>query len=316
MKDMTKSISTQIVEIAARRRGWQMEPIELEKAVYRITTDLGETYYLRGLKSHKTGIVGGYLANRKDLIQGIIEKYQLAHQPATFVTKDMSEAQEFLNRHKQIVVKPLDQAHGDGITVNVTDDQELMAAVKIAQSFGNEPVLIQQQVVGEDCRLLLIDGELAAAAVRKPAYVVGDGVQTIRQLVASENEDPRRGEGYEKGLTKIDIVSAENYLKEGMDSVPLKGQEVQVVGTANIGKGGESIDITDTVAPELVAEAQKIAQHFRLGLCGIDYIVQPNGKAYFIEINTAPSLGLHEFPAQGEPRGTGEIFLDWLTKKG
>jgi len=95
--------------------------------------------------------------------------------------------------------------------------------------------------------------------------------------------------------------------------VPADGQRTQVVGVANIGKGGASVDVTDNLSPELLGEAQRVVDHFRLGICGVDYIVDAHGRHYLIEINTMPSLGLHEYPVRGEARRTPDIFLDWLT---
>ena len=51
----------------------------------------------------------------------------------------------------------------------------------------------------------MIGGKVAAIAERVPASVVGDGKQTVRQLVDETNADPRRGIGHEKVLTRIAV---------------------------------------------------------------------------------------------------------------
>jgi cyanophycin synthetase len=54
----------------------------------------------------------------------------------------------------------------------------------------------------------VVGGKLVAAAKRVPAHVVGDGSSTIEELVESVNEDPRRGVGHEKVLTRITLDAA------------------------------------------------------------------------------------------------------------
>jgi cyanophycin synthetase len=308
---MALSISTQLILEAAKRRGWQSELLKEAHNFYRLTDLQGHKYYVRNVTSHKTSGVGVYIAQHKDTQYMVIEANQLARLVPTEKVVDVASAQQFMQQHGQVVIKPTDQSHGDGVTVNITTSEQLQAAIALASSLSSS-VIIQKQIIGDDYRLLFIGGKLAAAAIREPASVIGDGEHTIRELVELENQNPDRGPGYQKRKTFIDIKSAEIFLQADMNRVPTAGEKTQVVGTANIGKGGVSIDVTDTIDPELVAEAERLVSHLAIGMAGVDYIVTPEGEAYFIEINTAPSLGLHEYPSVGRARQTAEAFLDWL----
>ena len=64
-------------------------------------------------------------------------------------------------------------------------------------------VIVESFITGEDHRMLVINGELVAVAKRVPGHVVGDGAHTIEQLVDEVNQDPRRGVGHEKVLTRL-----------------------------------------------------------------------------------------------------------------
>ena len=308
---MALSITPRLILAAAQRRGWQTTVLDEATALFQITLPDGRTYYIRNIMSHYGPGVNNLITQRKDIFYKLADKLG-AQMPQTEVVTSLAQAEAFLDRYKKIVVKPADQSHGDGITVNITAKPQLKTALAHATKLS-AVVLVQEQITGDDYRLLFIGGKLAAAAIREPASIIGDGQHTLAELMTTENYNTLRGEGYDKTMTNIDVEAANTYLGDDLHTVPAAGQRIQVVGTANIGKGGVAIDVTDAVDPKLAAAAQKIVDHFRLGLAGVDYLVTPEGQAYLIEVNTVPSLGLHEYPALGQARHTPDIFLDWLT---
>jgi len=90
---------------------------------------------------------------------------------------------------------------------------------------------------GDDHRLLVVNGELVAATRRTPGHVVGDGRRKVVELVELVNQDPRRGVGHEKVLTRLEIdAQALKMLgRAGLtpESVPEAGQVVYLRSTAN-----------------------------------------------------------------------------------
>ena len=92
-------------------------------------------------------------------------------------------------------------------------------------------VVVETYVHGNDYRVLVIGGRLAAVAERVPASVVGDGEHTVRELVDIANADPRRGIGHEKVLTRIAIDDAAEALVRAqgleLDAVPERGRPGQ-----------------------------------------------------------------------------------------
>ena len=95
---------------------------------------------------------------------------------------------------------------------------------------------------------------MIAATRRTPGRVIGDGVHTVRQLVERVNQDPRRGIGHEKVMTRIHLdAEADTVLaKQGLslDTVPAAGQAVPLRGTANLSTGGTATDVTDVIHPD------------------------------------------------------------------
>jgi cyanophycin synthetase len=310
---MSLSITPKLIIAAAEKRGWKVTILAEKSTFYRIDLPSGAYYYLKNISSVESSVVNDFIAKKKDVFYSLLQTLGLPTPDTMLYTGDTQAAHQFLAKHPGgVVVKPTDQAHGKGITTSITTPQALEEALQYAAGFGKK-ALIQQQIEGDDYRLLMIGGKLAAAAIRKPAYVVGDGTHTVEALIDAENASARRGDGYQELLTTIDTTSAERYMGRKLQDIPAAGQEVRVIDMANIGRGGVSIDVTDTVSPELVQLAEKVVNHFQLGVCGVDFLVTSSGEPYLIEINTRPSLGLHEFPFAGTARHTPEKFLDWLT---
>ncbi len=118
-------------------------------------------------------------------------------------------------------------------------------------------MIVERFVAGHDYRVLVIDGQVAAAAQLRPACVTGDGTHTISQLVARVNADPRRGDGHARELTRItlDDEVMRHLDAAGLDggSVPAAGQLVALRQNANLSTGGTSRDVTDLVHDDVAA---------------------------------------------------------------
>ena len=99
-------------------------------------------------------------------------------------------------------MKPFNANHGRGITIHLTTADEVRPAFEVAREHSRS-VIVESFITGDDHRMLVIDGQLVAVSKRVPGHVVGDGTRTIEQLVEEVNQDPRRGIGHEKVLTRL-----------------------------------------------------------------------------------------------------------------
>lgn len=224
-----------------------------------------------------------------------------------------------------VVIKPIDGNHGRGITTNIRTDEQLLSAFHIAQQVSRD-VIIERFLEGDDYRFLVINYKLVAVARRTPAFVMGDGRSTIAKLIDATNSDPLRGDGHEKVLTsiKVDAVT-ENILKNkqlDLSSVLPIGQILYLKDTANLSTGGTSTDVTDTVHPDNVFMAERIARLMNLDICGIDVVAgdvsQPIGAANggVVEVNACPGFRMHLSPSKGLPRNVAEPVMDMLYPAG
>jgi cyanophycin synthetase len=225
------------------------------------------------------------------------------------------------------VVKPLDGNHGRGVHLNLRTDEEIRAAFDGARRESRSgDLVVETFVTGNDYRCLVIGGKVAAIAERVPASVVGDGKQTVRQLVDQTNADPRRGIGHEKVLTRIKVDDAADALVRAqgyeLDGVPPKGQRVKLALTGNMSTGGTSIDRTIEAHPDNVEIAEMAARVVGLDVAGIDFIcpditvpVRETGGA-IVEVNAAPGFRMHTHPTEGEPQYVAKPVIDLLFPAG
>ncbi len=224
-----------------------------------------------------------------------------------------------------VVIKPLDGNHGRGVVVNVQTEQEAEEAYAIAEAEGSA-VVVESMIMGDDHRLLVIDGKLVAAAKRMPGHVVGDGTRSVAELVAIVNQDPRRGKGHENMLTRLELDAAADRMlaQKGYDhtTVPAAGEVVYLRKTANLSTGGTAIDVTDVIHPDNRLMAERAIRAVGLDIGGVDFLTTDITKSYrdtggaICEINAGPGMRMHIAPSEGKGRDVGGAVMDMLFPKG
>lgn len=215
---------------------------------------------------------------------------------------------EFLNEVGPVVVKPARGEQGKGITVGVSNPESLRRAIKEARAHCPD-VLIEEMVNGQDLRVLVIDHKVVAAAVRRPASVLGDGTHTIEQLIERQSRRRAAATGGESRIP-IDGGTADTVAEAGwsMDDVLPEGQELTVRRTANLHTGGTIHDVTSELHPALAEACVAASRALAIPVTGIDLLVTaPDQPEYvIIEANERPGLANHE------PQPTVERFMDLL----
>lgn len=218
-----------------------------------------------------------------------------------------------------VVVKPSDGNHGRGVSTNLTTREDIEAAHKLAVEEGSE-VLVERFIPGDEHRVLVIGGKVVAAAKGETAWVTGDGVSTVTQLIDSQiNTDPRRGttEDFPLNVVLIDEDPAVRLelARQGFapDLVPPKGKQVLIQRNGNV-----AFDVTDRVHPSVAATVSLAARVVGLDIAGVDLVAEDIGRPLeeqrgaIVEINAGPGLLMHLKPATGEPRPVGRAIVDHL----
>ncbi|MFM8251780.1 MAG: cyanophycin synthetase [Planctomycetota bacterium] len=220
-----------------------------------------------------------------------------------------------------VVVKPRYGNHGRGVATNLSTRQQVEKAYAAAREESRN-IMVEQFIEGLDHRLLVINGQLIAAAIRDPAHVIGDGEHTVAELVALVNQDPRRSDGHSTSLSyiKLDTIGLEVLAEEGFtpDSVPPKGHKVLIRRNGNLSTGGTATDVTDRVHPEVARRAIEAARVIGLDIAGVDVVAVDisrsleEQRAGVVEVNAGPGLRMHIEPTAGSSRPVGEAIVQML----
>ena len=232
-----------------------------------------------------------------------------------FAVTDMGKALSFLaEAGRPLVVKPNSGTGGGrGVTTGITDRSSLRKAAFWAARF--DPQLIaEEQIEGESWRLLFLDGVFIDAVRRDPPRIAGDGLRTIKALVAAENAGRLAGHPF-TALSPIRLDrECLHYLgTQGLSlrSVPQAGETVIVKRAVNENSAAENHSLPGTVHPSTTAACAKLAQNLGVRLAGIDILArdisQPLTPATGIigEINTTPGLHHHDLiAAKGDGMST------------
>ena len=280
---------------------------------------------IRATIASTTGSIAVDIASNKEETKNLLEAAQIPVPGGRIVYSEdgLKEAIERINY--PIVTKPVNGNHGKGATTNITNWEDAVRGFEAARKFARN-IIVEKFITGQDHRILVINYKFVAAAIRKPAAVMGDGKLTIQELIDAVNQDPRRGYGHEKTLTqiKVDDFTLDMLKKVGLtlDSILPSGHEQWLKPTANLSTGGTATDVTDMVHPDNIFMCERIARIIGLDICGIDIMaenltepVSENGGA-ILEVNAAPGFRMHIDPAVGLPRNIAEPVIDMLYPPG
>ena len=224
-----------------------------------------------------------------------------------------------------VVTKPYNGNHGRGISVRLSSDKEILAGFHMASEHSRS-VIVENFLEGDDHRLLVINGELIAATRRTPGRVVGDGVHSIAELVGLVNQDPRRGIGHEKVLTRLELDAQAVMMMErlGYDgtSIPALDEVVYLRSTANLSTGGTATDVTDIIHPDNRDMATRAVRAIGLDVAGVDFLTTDIAESYknigggICEINAAPGFRMHVSPSEGTSRDAAGPVIEMLFPPG
>lgn len=304
--------TVRLIKQALDEQGVPNEIIDEQGSLLRYQSKDGVWHITRSSLSDKIPATALSVAQHKVLAAEVAKHIGLPTLPQYFGS-DQTTQESFLKNHAPVVVKPLDSSHGRGVTIGISSVEQLRAAYERAQKYSRQCVL-QQQAVGDDYRVLIVDYAVVAITLREHASVVGDGVSTLRELIEAENSTRQNDDN--NGPGQIDYQAAQIYLGDRLDSeVPDTAAKVQVVGVANISAGGRAIDKTDDAPAHIAEDAIRLARYLNMPVCGLDCMVNPQtGEYRFIELNAMPNLGMHIFPHIGKSRPVLDIFVEWLLR--
>jgi cyanophycin synthetase len=322
-QDLRLGPSTRAIVEAAKRRNIPVRRLNRDSLV-----QLGygtRQCRICAAETDRTGAIAEAIAQDKELTRSLLQTVGVPVPEGRPVSdpEDAWCAAEELGL--PVVVKPQDGNHGRGVATNLSTREQVVRAFAAARDEGSR-VIVERFIPGVDYRLLVVGDRLAAAALRAPAQVVGDGRSTIAQLIEEVNRDPRRSDGHATVLSriKLDAVALGVLADQGYapDSIPPSGAHVLIRRNANLSTGGTAMDVTDVVHPDVAARAIEAARVVGLDIAGVDIVATDIGRPLeiqrgaVVEVNAGPGLRMHLEPSFGEARPVGEAVVSMLFPEG
>ncbi len=290
----------------ARKRGIIIDILDTEYGLFKLTLG-SRSITCRESLSEMTSAVAMTKCDNKRLTRKLVQEAGINVPQQTKHTDDKLDI-NFMNTVERVVVKPARGEQGAGISVDISDEKELRDAIKKAKRTCSD-VLLEEYIQGKDLRIIVIDHDVVAAAIRKPPAIIGTGNHSITDLIQKHN---RRRMAATGGESKIpdDDETLRCLKKEGYDygSILEKGKTIVVRKTANLHTGGTIHDVTDDLSDVLKKAAVTVSKTIDIPVTGLDFMVPDiKGSTYaFIEANERPGLANHE------PKPTAQRFIDLL----
>ena len=290
----------------ALRRGITVEPLDPVRGFFTLSWG-GRRIVCRESLSEMTSAIAFTRCDDKQITRDVLAEAGV-RVPAQQLAGSPEDNRAFLKSHGSIVVKPAQGEQGRGVHVDIDDEKGMTSAIRSAAAICDR-VLLESFHRGQDLRVIVIGNEVVAAAIRKPAEVVGTGRHTVAELIARAS---RRRAAATGGESRIPVdaetercVAAAGY---SMDDTPKEGRAITVRRAANLHTGGTIHDVTPVLHPQLRDAAIRCAVALAIPVVGMDFIIDsPDQPDYVvIEANERPGLANHE------PQPTAERFVDLL----
>lgn len=241
-----------------------------------------------------------------------------------FITRetDVEEVVEIARRDYTwpVVIKPESGSMGSGVFINISTAEELRRCwTHLVEDRRTQRILLEEHADGEDYRVYVV-GETVGGVIRKiPAFVVGDGRRTVRQLIRAKNAQRRKNPFLSKGLIRPDLEIDMMLERQGLayETVLEAGHRVQLRQKANTSAGGDAEDVTEEL-PEAVKAAAVAAVRAipELAAAGVDVIYDPTQEDRehpvhtILELNARAHIGLNMYPSHGQGQDVPKAIVD------
>ena len=188
-------------------------------------------------------------------------------------------------------VKPLTGSRGD-FAQAVHGETTLVRHLDDVMKYY-DAVLIQRIVEGIEYRVFLLDDDVLYCARKYPPSVTGDGVHTVRELLAAHNDTLRV-----RGLSPASLPNND----PSLDAVPATGERREIPGRMNLSAGGTMV-LADAPSETAITLSRQAARAIGLRVAAIDMFVNIGGNPdaiEIIEVNSNPSIRLLEDSNRGD----------------
>jgi D-alanine-D-alanine ligase-like ATP-grasp enzyme len=216
-----------------------------------------------------------------------------------------------------VITKPNLGSRSRHTTTHLSNDEEFLKAFKIARQLSPW-VMIEEELSGYVFRGTLIGGKLIAVLRREPAYVIGDGIHNIKDLIEIENKNPlRQGPIFHQLHLDEEAKKELSHWGHDENTIPKQNEVITLGQKTSRAVGGGITDMTEIVHPDNKIMLEKVASVLDDPLIGVDFIMndvsiswRDQPRCGVIECNSAPFIDLHHFPLVGKPHNVASALWD------
>ncbi len=296
------------INITPLQSTWQIDAIELSYQGQKEIVTLGRVF------SHLNAIADQVAAN-KVASKTLMKALGIPVPPEVLLdVKHLDEIviEQFLFNHPLVVVKPLIGTDGIGIAMHLRTRENICNHIEAFAHLGHQWIL-EAQVKGEDLRLQYLNGEIVAACVRKPCFIVGNGQDSIQSLIDHRNE-------LIQTQNPDNFIAVDHQVKRrlalaefDLTTVLKKGYELQLKDVSNMAQGGHAIDISHKVHPRYLNYLDALANSLHIRVLSLDVLtdspeLDPAQHATALEFNARPAWLHHTF-SEGKQHDIPTLIL-------
>lgn len=312
--------STVVVLKSAITQGIDFNILNENKNFIELINHNHKEYIVQATKTNRDSYIFPFITDDKYFAKNVMKGNGLEVPESIMINNEMEEAEKekLISRfyNKKCVVKPRTTNCGTGITVfsEKATKEQLYEAIKYATKFEDD-ILVEEYVEGKEYRFTVIDGKCESVIWRRNASILGNGINTIYELIEMKNK-----EDWHLLLRHPIIIDkpVEDFIKQQgytFEYIPKKDERIFLRENSNCSTGGESVAMTEIMPEKFKKIAEQTAKLFNAKICGVDILIDNLQKDEYkiIEINDNPGLSSSQWPYEGAGRKVGLRILEFLS---
>lgn len=279
-----------------------------------------KTHYFFRSRGDKVDNVAVDICQNKAKTKLYLEKNNIPILKGYVFSRDLNDDELVKEANKigyPLVLKPTQGSLGKGVFTNIKNETELLQSLAtLRKEYDYDEYMIEQFFPGKEYRVYVVGDEVVAVSNRVPAYIVGNGVNTIEELIKRKNQEKKKNPYLRTKLIKVDFDILNNLKRNklNLDSVPKKDEVIYLRNKSNVSAGGEPVDATDEISKAVKDVAVNTLKALPgLPHAGIDIIVDANNsdRCVVLEVNATAEISMHIFPVSGAPRNIPKAIIDY-----
>lgn len=251
--------------------------------------------------TEKTSAISVEISKDKSLTKALLAECFIPVSQGLVVTC-LNEACEVAKQFDRVVIKPLNNRRGHGVSLDLDQTQDVIDAFHYAKEYSDD-ILVEKFYPGNEYRFSLVDHQIVGILTGESLHVVGDGQSSIKQLIEKINDETERGFNESYLLTGVyfddalKIILQKQYVQ--LDTILAQEQIIEVRKNFNL----KNIIPIEDFHPSIIQQVMLASKVIGLDIAGIDAVIQniqqplSQDNGVIIEVNAGPAFAIfHQQP--------------------